>query len=269
MKTTIISGLICLTLVSGSLNFLYGQENSFDFSNETLTKSDVNNSDTVKKAISDTLVKKTYKKKCIRMDIRYPFSESLLGQFNDMIIKTLEESERDSSNAIIIDKSEYKLFLIVKGKVHSQYFIELGGNPFNDKVRAKDECTPEGEFLVSEKKNWSNFYKALLLNYPLPEDAERGVEAGLIDQNTCTRIINAHKQGRTPDQYTRLGGLLEIHGSGSGKQGNNGGYNWTLGCIALQNKDVDTIFKYINEKDKITIIRYTKIDLGGMIAADE
>ena len=130
-----------------------------------------------------------------------------------------------------------------------------------DKKQAKDECTPEGDFYIAEKKLWSTYYKALLISYPSIEDAERGLETKLIDKNTCDQIVEAIKNKKTPNQYTRLGGLMEIHGNGSGKPGDNGGYNWTLGCIALSNEDIDKIFLCINEGDRVTIVRYTNIEL--------
>ena len=55
--------------------------------------------------------------------------------------------------------------------------------------------------------------------------------------------------------------MIEIHGSGSGSSVNYGGSNWTFGCIALSDEDIDEIFDYINKDDKIIVIKYTSINL--------
>lgn len=72
-------------------------------------------------------------------------------------------------------------------------------------------------------------YKAFLLDYPKVEDK---------------------KQGKT-------GSAIEVHGAGSGKAGNKGGYNWTIGCVALSNENIDLIYPDIYNGDRITIVRYT------------
>jgi len=201
-------------------------------------------------------------KKCMSFDVRCNFSEKDLTKFNRWVIHTLEESKHENKSAIIIDKSAYTLYLIDSGRVHSRYAIESGFNPFDDKKRVGDGSTPEGEFYIAEKKAWSNYYKAILISYPSIEDAKRGVETKLINTAKYHQIVDAITNKETPDQYTRLGGLIEIHGEGSGKPGNNGGYNWTLGCIALSNNDIDKILPFVNKGDRITIVKYTKIDLS-------
>ncbi len=202
-----------------------------------------------------------YKKKCIKLDFRYKFSEKDLKKFNVWIDSTITKSARENKKSIIIDKSAYTLYLIDSGKVHSKYPIEMGRNPFDDKKIVKDGCTPEGEFSLIEKKPWSNYHKAFLINYPLIEDAKKGLESKLINKNQYDQIINAQTNKQTPNQYTKLGGLIEIHGEGSGEPGNNGGYNWTLGCIGLSNKDMDKIFPLLEKGSKVTIVRYTNITL--------
>ena len=196
--------------------------------------------DTTKTSKYDLYVDTTkYKKKCIRHDYRYRLSFKNLKKFNTWIDSTLTQSARKNKKAIIINKSEYTLYLIDSGKVHSKYFIELGGNPFDDKYYEGDGCTPEGLYRVQEKKDKKHtiFHKAYLINYPNKQDLKNG----------------------------KTGSLIEIHGGGSGKKGDDvteeGWGNWTFGCIALSDSDMDIIFPYINKGDRITIIRYTSIDL--------
>ncbi len=163
------------------------------------------------------------------------YSPTALKRYNTWVDSTLNESVKDSSNAIIVDKSANILYLIKNGKVHLQYNIELGLNPTDDKQRQGDGCTPEGMYDVSWKREvgQTSFYRAFLINYPNLEDKAKG----------------------------KTGGAIEVHGSGSGKKPEEGGYNWTLGCIAMSNWEIDSIFPYIEEKDRITIVKYTTRDL--------
>ena len=164
------------------------------------------------------------------LDSRYKFSKEELSKFNYWIDSTLTESAQNNTNSIIIDKSAYALYLIKNGEIDSKYNIELG-KPYSDKEKQGDGCTPEGMYRITWKrdKGQTSFYRAFLLNYPNKEDRAKG----------------------------KTGGLVEIHGWGSGKPGNKGGHNWTKGCPAILNKDMDTLFIYEEEKDRVTIVRYT------------
>lgn len=174
------------------------------------------------------------------------------------LLEIIKESNEEK-NYIIIDKFNYSLELYNLRKLIKKYNIELGFNPIDDKIQRGDGCTPEGKFYVSYKNPNSLFHKALLVSYPDTEDAIRGIKSGLINKSEYNQIFNAIKNKGLPLQDTKLGGWIEIHGSGSGKKGNEEGSNWTLGCIALSNKDIDevynlvrlgTIIKIINKKQE-------------------
>lgn len=159
------------------------------------------------------------------------YSEEELKKFNKWIDLTLLESKKLNKNSIIIDKSDYSLYLIKKGEINSRYNIELGFSPYEDKQVEGDGRTPEGMYSITLKRDrgQTSFYRAFLIDYPNAEDKKKG----------------------------KTGGLIEIHGAGSGEKGNGIGDNWTLGCAAMSNKDIDEIFSEIKEKDRVTIVRYT------------
>jgi murein L,D-transpeptidase YafK len=124
---------------------------------------------------------------------------------------------------------------------------DFGANVASDKVRrgnpnAPDDWrTPEGSFFVVSKNPSSKFYKALVLNYPSAEDAERGFREGLITQAERDAIQGAEQRGDMPPMDTMLGGWIEIHGSGTG-----GGTNWTQGCVAIRNEQMDDIWPLVH-----------------------
>ena len=169
------------------------------------------------------------------LDSSYRYSEKDLEKFNNWVDQTINESKQKNSNAIIINKSDYALYVVKQGKVKYKYPVELGSNPYDDKKIEGDGCTPEGTYKINKKldKGQTSFYKAFLLDYPNQEDKKK----------------------------RKTGGMIEIHGSGSGSSVNYGGSNWTFGCIALSDEDIDEIFDYINKDDKIIVIKYTSINL--------
>jgi murein L,D-transpeptidase YafK len=179
----------------------------------------------------------------VLLDERYKYSDEDLTRFLAMIEQTVRGTIAGDNHAIIIDKAEYKLFLIKNGVVLSSYPIELGHNPFENKRMEGDACTPEGFYRVTWKRDIGNtvFYRALFLDYPNQENRER--------------FMQRVESGEVPSS-AGIGGSIEIHGCGSGKPGNAGGWNWTLGCIALSNYDMDELFESVPLLCPVTIVRY-------------
>lgn len=136
---------------------------------------------------------------------------------------------------IEVRKSVRQLTLYKDEKLTHTFRIGLGFDPNGAKQRQGDGRTPEGDFLTILRNPQSSYYRSVMLNYPLPDDAHRGFKQKLIGAGTRDAILNAHKSGKTPPQGTRLGGEIFIHGGGN--QG-----DWTLGCVALANRDMDVIF---------------------------
>jgi len=133
-------------------------------------------------------------------------------------------------------KSDRRLHLHYRDRLKKTYRIALGFNPRDDKSSQGDGCTPEGEFTIVRRNPNSSFHKSLLLNYPSLAHARAGLEGKLIDRATYERIISAQKRGQIPPQNTRLGGDIFLHGGGAAT-------DWTLGCVAVENTDMDELFR--------------------------
>jgi murein L,D-transpeptidase YafK len=88
---------------------------------------------------------------------------------------------------------------------------------------------------VTKKKDGreTKYYKALLLNYPNDQDRQR---------------FQQEIKAKTLPRYARIGGLIEIHGGG-GK-----GVNWTDGCIAFADRDMDSIYRTVPAGCPVTIV---------------
>lgn len=166
----------------------------------------------------------------------------LVKQWDRWVQETIDWSSRNGTRAIIVVKSRNVCLLLDSGRMVRSYNADLGKNGVYDKSFRGDEATPEGKYKVIKKKGsgQSKYYKALLLNYPNDED------------------IRAFRRARTLGQLsrgTRLGGLIEIHGDGGRDM------NWTQGCVALHNSDMDDIYDRAAVGTPVTIVgNYSAID---------
>lgn len=131
-------------------------------------------------------------------------------------------------------------------RIVKTYRIGLGNNPTGAKQRQGDGRTPEGTFYVCVKNPKSKYHLSLGLSYPTPADAARGLREGLITQAQHDAILAAHKKRATPPWNTALGGEVFIHGSGSGS-------DWTLGCVALDDADMDELYALIEKGTSVEI----------------
>ena len=149
--------------------------------------------------------------------------------------KTLYESRKNHDYSIIIDKYSRKFFIYLNGLKKYEFEAELGKNWVGDKRERGDLATPEGMYKITKKFDGgkTKYYKALLLDYPNEEDKEK------------FRAEIAH--GSLPAN-AKIGGLIEIHGNG-GK-----GIDWTEGCIALTDNEMDIVFKTVKVGTPVTII---------------
>lgn len=107
---------------------------------------------------------------------------------------------------------------------------------------------PEGVFFVARRHGQSQYYRAFVISYPGPVHALRGLQRGLITQAQYEAIVRADQEGLEPPMNTRLGGLIEIHGHGSGRR-----RAWTRGCVALRNVHMDELWAYVEVGTPVVI----------------
>jgi L,D-peptidoglycan transpeptidase YkuD (ErfK/YbiS/YcfS/YnhG family) len=160
---------------------------------------------------------------------------SNLRQWREWAQATIEESRRTGETVLLIDKLRRRVTLYRDGRQIEHFPAELGANGLRRKEHAGDRATPEGMYRVVEIKQapTTKFHKALLINYPNDEDRMRfalGQRRGLI----------SHRAG--------IGSLIEIHGDGGE------GRDWTDGCIALTNQDMDRLFPLVRLGTAVTIV---------------
>jgi len=163
------------------------------------------------------------------------------SQYERWVRQTIKESGRNDAEAIIVDKMRRTLTLVSNGRRIKTYRVEIGINGTLNKMAAGDRATPEGLYKITQKRGarQTRWYKALLLNYPNEDDLKR-FEA-------------ARRRGQI-SRHARPGSLIEIHG-----EGGRGG-DWTDGCVALTNRDIDDLFDRVSVGTPVTIVGFEATD---------
>jgi hypothetical protein len=165
---------------------------------------------------------------------RYTSREEIAA-WRRWIEETSAWSRKTGQTAILVLKEKNVLVLLSKGAPVRTYGAEIGSNALGVKRHQGDNATPEGRYRVVRKKDrgQSRYHRALLLDYPNTVDRER--------------FAAAQRRGEIP-RDARIGGLIEIHGEGGR------GQNWTEGCVALSNRDIDDLFPRVGVGTRVTIV---------------
>jgi hypothetical protein len=159
-------------------------------------------------------------------------------QWERWVKKTIGDSRRDKNYAVVVDKFARKCYLYNKGVMKHRFNIELGVNWVGDKRLQGDKATPEGLYRITKKidRPETRYHKALLIDYPNQDDKER--------------FRRAVSSGSLP-KSAQIGGLIEIHGNGGR------GTDWTDGCIALTNAEMDIIYNLLKVGTPVVIVGST------------
>lgn len=129
-------------------------------------------------------------------------------------------------------------------------FGRLGTKPVHYKG---DTSTPLGEFRIDGINPNSNYTLFFRLNYPTARHAQKALEKGKISHEQYTAIVNAEVAGVPPPSTTPLGGLIGIHGLGGGSLAMHRKYNWTRGCVALDNDQIRALAQYVKVGMRVVI----------------
>jgi hypothetical protein len=137
---------------------------------------------------------------------------------------------------LYVQKKERRLLVVDDKVLVRDYPVALGPQPKGDKCLRGDGRTPEGDFFICVKNPSSKYHKGLGLNYPSPRHAEEAYRLGAISRDEYANILQANEKKTLPPASTCLGGQIFIHGGGLGE-------DWTLGCVALRNSDIDELYE--------------------------
>ncbi len=158
----------------------------------------------------------------------------------------VEPSAKSENVRIEIYKQRRHLELFDAGNLIGRFKIALGFNPIGHKEKEGDGKTPEGEYYICYINSNSQFHLFYGLSYPNVIDAQKALSQNRISQTQFNNIKDAIDKRNRPDWYTALGGEVGIHGGGNSR-------DWTWGCIALTDDDIDILAKHIGIGTEVII----------------
>lgn len=129
---------------------------------------------------------------------------------------------------VLINKGDRRMFLFNNEKVIKEYDIDLGFAPIGDKFFEGDGRTPEGRYVIDRRNPNSKFHLSIGISYPNAED--RAEAAAL---------------GKSP------GGDIFIHGNS--KPFRKGTDDWTWGCIAITDREIEDVYAMVRNGTPIQI----------------
>jgi len=139
----------------------------------------------------------------------------------------------EKADSVRVYKNKRTLQLMKEGQVIATFRATFGADPVGHKQEQGDEKTPEGRYMLGHKNSNSSFYKSIHISYPNATDRQVASELGV-----------------SP------GGDIMIHGQSpdwAWASAVSGFFNWTNGCIALSNKNMDYVWEAVDTGTPIEI----------------
>jgi murein L,D-transpeptidase YafK len=147
---------------------------------------------------------------------------------------------------ILVDTGQMTLSVMEGESVRRAYAnIAVGRGGVTPDKRNGDDKTPLGEFHIVRIATDTPFRRFFALDYPSLPHAERALQNELISARQYAAIRQALRSHRVPPQDTALGGYIGIHGIGRGDTRIHEKFNWTNGCVALTNEQIDDLNQWI------------------------
>ena len=182
----------------------------------------------------------------IRAIIAWVFSLALLG--------TAYASEDDPQVTVVVDTTELTLAVMRGAEVLDVYDnIAIGSNGSTRSKLMGYEKTPLGQFTITEIRESKRFTVFLALDYPDLDHVQRAYAKGYIEADEFAGLKRAIDRGIAPPQNTPLGGHIGIHGIGAGDVEIHENFNWTNGCVALTNEQLQQLLAWVSPGTTVLI----------------
>ena len=137
------------------------------------------------------------------------------------------------ADRVLVLKKAHTLQLLRRDNVIKTYKVALGGDPIGPKTRQGDHKTPEGIYILNFRNSHSQFYKSIHISYPNARDREQARRKGVLPGGD----VFVHG---LPNGYSAVGAAHRLK-------------DWTDGCIAVTDAEIDEIWNAVADGTPIEI----------------
>lgn len=149
------------------------------------------------------------------------------------VLSAASRPKKFSADSMVLDKSDRKLTLFQQGVEVASYDVALGNNPVGDKERRGDGRTPEGLYFINGRNPESKYHLALRISYPDAAHRSKAAMSGV----SAGGDVMIHG---LPRAFATVGALHRQQ-------------DWTLGCIAVTNEEIEEIWRSVPNGARILI----------------
>ncbi|MCX5791876.1 MAG: L,D-transpeptidase family protein [Elusimicrobia bacterium] len=153
--------------------------------------------------------------------------------FGGMLSAADKPTPQGPAYNVVIEKKAHRLTVYSDGKEIKKYKISIGRGGMGKKLREGDKLTPEGSYIIDKRNPESSYHLSLHLSYPNPDDIAAAAKAGVPPGSDI--MIHGLMNG-----FGWLGRLQRLA-------------DWTLGCIALTNPEIEELWKLLPDGTPVEI----------------
>ncbi|QNI03256.1 L,D-transpeptidase [Halomonas sp. SH5A2] len=177
--------------------------------------------------------------------------------YPDLVANQLERaaSPREPAEQWVLIDDKASTLTVFRGYSVVEEFkpVSLGrGGARTQRLRG-DNTTPLGEFRVNRFNHDSKWHIFMGVNYPTPTHARMALQHGIYSQADYDAYFDYYRRHRQPPQNTVLGGAIGIHGLGEADPDVHDRYNWTQGCVAVTNSQIERLTELVKVGTRVVI----------------
>lgn len=139
----------------------------------------------------------------------------------------------EKADKVIVFKEKRMMFLLREGEILRAYKIALGKDPVGHKIMLGDNKTPEGNYIINSRKQSNKYHLTIFISYPNDSDIEKAKNMG-VSPGGSIAIHGLPKELAHVDKLHRKS-------------------DWTKGCIAVTNREIEEIWKLVDDGTPIEI----------------
>ncbi len=155
---------------------------------------------------------------------------------------------------VLVDTDDYVLTVYTGREAKARFTnLAIGRGGTAETRHRGDRTTPLGSFRITRIYRESDYHLFLGLDYPTMRHARAARDDGTISRAEYRAYVDAYARQGRPPQGTALGGHIGIHGVGDGDTGFHRRVNWTNGCIALENEQIEALAELVDVGTRVYV----------------